>query len=96
MSNQEGQILIGMKAISSAVGGTSENTIRRWVDEYPSIPIKMISGQWTTTRHEIVEWWHAFVGDRLGEYVATRKESVKLKEEQKEPQKAQKASKKRK
>jgi ribosomal protein S19 len=96
MSNQEGQILIGLKSISAAVGGTSENTIRKWVDEYPSIPIKMLGGQWTTTRYEIVEWWHAFVGDRLGEYVATRKESVKLKEEQKEPQKAQKASKKRK
>jgi len=61
-------ILIGIKAIQHVLGGASENTILKWKIEYPSMPMRKIKGQWTTTREEMVRWWSYFVADNLEAY----------------------------
>ena len=69
MSKQKnGEILVGIKAIQPVLGGVSEDTILRWKREYPSMPIRKIKGQWTTTRDEMVRWWSFFVTDNIEMY----------------------------
>lgn len=76
MSEKKDQeILIGIKAIQLVLGGVSEDTILKWKREYPSMPMRKIKGQWTTTREEMVRWWGFFVTDKLELYKSSNPNS---------------------
>ena len=66
--NRDQDILIGIKAIRPVLGNVSEATILKWKREYPSMPMRKIKGQWTTTRNEMIRWWNFFVTDNLEMY----------------------------
>ena len=66
--SDNGTLLTGIKQISAAVNGYSENTIMRWKREYPSFPIRKLCGVWVGDRAAIVAWFRAFSEDALEEY----------------------------
>ncbi|OGQ60748.1 MAG: hypothetical protein A3J24_06465 [Deltaproteobacteria bacterium RIFCSPLOWO2_02_FULL_53_8] len=53
------RILIGMKDISRALNGVSEETVLKWHRE-SDLPIKKNGGVWTGSLDNILEWWKNF------------------------------------
>jgi len=70
--NNSDDILTGIKAIQPVLGGASEDTILKWKREFPSMPMRKIKGQWTTTREEMVCWWSYLVTDNLEAYTESK------------------------
>jgi len=66
------------KARILVLGGDSESTILKWKRESPSMPMRKIKAQSTTTREEMVRWWSYFVADNLEAYTESKKHPHKL------------------
>jgi len=53
---ENGDVLIGMKAVCQALNGVSEETALKW-HRQSGLPIKKKGGVWVGSKANIEKWW---------------------------------------